>query len=250
MAGSVMTGGGVGSMHPTQRSYPVALALLVALYFMIGFITVLNDILIPSMKDLFDLKASQAMLIQFAFFIAYGIWSIPAGILIEKIGYKKGLVVALGVIATGLFLFVPAASIMKYGFFLFVLFVVASGLTFMQVALNPLIVAVGPEKTGSSRMNLGGTMNSFATTIGPIIGGAFILQSVHEGDFTSHELFLAAKSHAVQGPYVVLALVIIAIATALYFIKLPEIGLDKSKETTAHDQSETKESIFDYHHLL
>lgn len=250
MAGGFSPGAALANSNNKTKN--AALALLVVVYFIIGFITVLNDILIPSMKELFNLKASEAMLIQFAFFIGYGIWSIPAGILIQKIGYKKGLIFALLLTCMGLFLFVPAASIIKYGFFLFVLFIVASGLTFVQVALNPLIVAIGPERTGSSRMNLGGAFNSFATAIGPIVGGAFILGSlnINPADFADevalNEATSAARAEAVQGPYILLALIIAGIAAALYYIDLPEIHSDANQTSDTSKQ----ESIFDYKHLL
>ena len=129
--GSPTSGGGVQVERNGNSKYGFALTLMVSLFFMIGFITVLNDVLIPSLKGLFHLSTSQAMLIQFCFFIAYAIMSFPAGMIIQKIGYKKGLILALSVMAFGLFLFVPASMLGMYGVFLLALFIVASGVTIL-----------------------------------------------------------------------------------------------------------------------
>ncbi|MFZ5844333.1 MAG: sugar MFS transporter [Pseudomonadota bacterium] len=216
------------SLANSQINYSVPLALMISLFFMIGFITVLNDVLIPSLKGLFALNRWQAMLVQFCFFIAYGVMSIPAGQLIQRIGYKKGLAVALATMATGLFLFVPASAIVSYEFFLFALFVVATGLTILQVAINPYIIALGPEATGAARLNMGGTANSTATFLGPIIGAAYILP---HGISDPLE-----KAAAVKGPYLVLALVTVAIAVLLYFLKLPRLAteVDRSETLQGH----------------
>lgn len=173
--------------------YKVALILLVTLFFMIGFITVLNDVLLPRLKGLFDLSNRDAMLIMFVFFGAYLIWSYPAGALVRRIGYKKGIILALATIALGLAAFIPAAHSVIYGLFLVALFITASGLAILQVCINPYIIALGPEKTGAARLNLGGAMNSTATFIGPIIGGAFILQHVAAPDFPNPADILTVK---------------------------------------------------------
>lgn len=232
-----MAGGGAGAQGSVKvegggnQKYGFALSIMVSLFFMIGFITVLNDVLIPSLKGLFDLSASQAMLIQFCFFIAYAILSFPAGMLIEKVGYKKGLIISLAVMAAGLFFFVIASMVQMYGVFLFALFVVASGITILQVAINPYIIALGPEETGASRLNLGGALNSTATFIGPIIGGAFILKSFSLEDFGGDQALLnAAKAEAVRGPYIVLALVTLLIAAILYFTSLPKIATESAEK--------------------
>jgi len=217
-------------------SYTVPLTLMISLFFMIGFITVLNDVLIPSLKGLFALTRVQAMLVQFCFFIAYGVMSIPAGHWVQRIGYKRGLALALTLMAAGLLLFVPASMVQSYGFFLFALFVVATGLTVLQVAINPYIISLGSPETGAARLNMGGTANSFATFIGPIIGAAYILP---------HGLIdPVEKAAAVKGPYLVLALVTIAIAALLYFLKLPKLDSEVEAGETVQG------SIWDYRHLL
>jgi FHS family L-fucose permease-like MFS transporter len=205
-----------GAAAGSDTRYTVPLILMVSLFFMIGFITVLNDVLIPSLKGLFHLNRWQAMLVQFCFFIAYGLLSIPAGRLIQRIGYKRGLTASLSIMAAGLLLFVPASMSASYASFLLALFVVAAGLTVLQVAINPYLVALGPAETGAARLNMGGTLNSTATFIGPIIGAAFILPH----GITDP----VQKAAAVRGPYVVLALVTVGIAVLLHFLHLPRLG--------------------------
>ncbi|MBO9701473.1 MAG: sugar MFS transporter [Sporocytophaga sp.] len=219
-----------------NTNYSVPLALMVSLFFMIGFITVMNDVLIPSLKGLFELRTWQAMLIQFCFFGAYFLMSIPSGYLIERIGYKKGLAISLSVMGGGLLLFVPASIIISYPFFLLALFIVAVGLTILQVAINPYIVALGPEETGASRLNLGGALNSTATFIGPIIGGAFI--------FNPDLIDTSEKAAAVRGPYIGLALLTFGIGVILYFLKLPKIKSEVEKG------EKLEGSILDFGHLI
>lgn len=234
-------GGGATKMESNfnpRTNYTAPLVLMISLYFMIGFITVMNDVLIPSLKGLFQFGPNETwkvMLIQFCFFIAYGIMSIPAGSIIKKIGYKKGLALALSVMGLGLLLFVPASMVISYGFFLFALFVVAIGLAILQVAINPYITALGPPETASSRMNLGGALNSFATFTGPIIGAAFILVEGIKDP--------VAKAEAVRGPYIMLALLTFGIAAILYFINLPKIA-------SQEEETGETESIFKFKHLL
>jgi FHS family L-fucose permease-like MFS transporter len=221
---------------PYQKNYTFALTIMLSLYFVIGFITVMNDVLIPSLKSLFDLKDWQAMLVQFCFFIAYGIMSYPSGIIVEKIGYKKGLTLALWVMGLGLFLFIPASKIISYPFFLFSLFIVASGLTILQVALNPYIIYLGPKNTAAARMSLGGALNSLATFIGPIIGGAFILIP----EYYSAEI----KAEAVKIPYIGLSILTLLIGLIIYKINLPEIF------TAEKISNQNQKSIFKHRNLV
>lgn len=234
----------INSSYDPSVNYTVPLVLMSTLFFMIGFITVLNDVLIPSLKEIFSLETWQAMLIQFCFFIAYFVMSVPSGEIIKKIGYKKGLTLALTVMGTGLFLFVPASMVIAhhvpfmvcYSFFLFALFVVGCGLSILQVAINPYIIALGPEATGASRLNLGGALNSTATFIGPIIGAAYILPHGITDKI--------AKAAAVQGPYFILACITIAIGLILYFIKLPKL------QTEVASDEKIEGSAWDFNHLL
>lgn len=150
--------------------YRFALISLTTLFFMWGFITCLNDILIPYLKGAFNLSFTQAMLIQFCFFSAYFIVSLPAGMVVSRIGYQKGIVLGLAIACVGCLLFFPAASGQIYGIFLLALFVLASGITVLQVSANPYVTALGDPKTASSRLTMTQAFNAFGTTVAPFFG--------------------------------------------------------------------------------
>src|SRR6202046_3629421 len=179
-----------------KRSYTVPLYLMVSLYFGIGFITALNDILIPHCKDLFHLTNEKALMVQLCFFGAYFVMSLPSGSIVGKIGYKRGIVVALTVMGIGLLLFLPASMIIFYPLFLFALFVVGSGLALLQVAINPYVGALGSPETAASRLNLAGFLNSSATPPAPRVGAA--LTFIAAGAST------AQLAHSVRKPYLIL----------------------------------------------
>ena len=195
-----------------QGTQTFAFIAMTCLFFFWGFITVLNDILIPFLKESFDLNYTQAMLVQFCFFGAYFIVSPFAGRLIDKVGYQQGIVLGLLTTAAGCILFYPSASFHVYGLFLFAFFVLASGITILQVAANPYVAALGPEKTAASRLNLAQAANSLGTTVGPIIGASLILGVV------------VADASAVQGPYLMIAGLLIAAALVFRNIKLPKLA--------------------------
>ena len=195
-----------------QGTQTFAFIAMTCLFFFWGFITVLNDILIPFLKESFDLNYTQAMLVQFCFFGAYFIVSPFAGKLIDKVGYQQGIVMGLLTTAAGCLLFYPSASLHMYSLFLFAFFVLASGITILQVAANPYVAALGPETTAASRLNLAQAANSLGTTVGPIIGAALILGAV------------TADASAVQGPYLMIAGLLVVAALVFRFIKLPVLA--------------------------
>ena len=201
-----------------QQTQRFAFIAMTCLFFFWGFITVLNDILIPFLKDSFDLNYTQAMLVQFCFFGAYFIVSPFAGKLIDKVGYQQGIVLGLLTTASGCVLFYPSAQLNVYVLFLFAFFVLASGITILQVAANPYVAALGPDKTAASRLNLAQASNSLGTTVGPIIGAALILGAA------------TADASAVQGPYLILAGLLLLVAIMFRFIKLPRISSVESDE--------------------
>lgn len=206
---------------PTKaQGYRSAFMLLVMLFFMWGFITSLNDILIPHLKAVFDLNYTQAMLIQSCFFGSYFLMSLPASWLIERVGYTIGIVSGLVIMGLGCLLFYPASVIVFYPLFLFALFVLASGITVLQVAANPFVAAVGNPETASSRLNLSQGFNSLAHTIAPIFGTYLIL---------SDEVKLDSVD-AVQLPYLGLALALFALSAFFAFIKLPTLQNDNNEE--------------------
>ena len=163
----------------STRSYGSALAVISSVFFMWGFVTVLNDILVPHLKAIFALNYTETMLIQFTFFSAYFLMSMPAAKVISWIGFHHSIALGLGVMGLGALMFLPAASIPSYGVFLSGLFVVASGMTLLQVSANPYVAVLGPPEGASSRLNLAQALNSLGTTLGPWIGGYLILSADH-----------------------------------------------------------------------
>ncbi len=223
----VSTPGGTLSTTQTRPSggYTVPMALMVTLYFSIGFITALNDILVSHFKTLFSLTNALAMLVQFCFFGAYFVMSLPSGWIIRRIGYKAGIVTALSTMGCGLLLFVPASLLISYGLFLFALFVVGSGLALLQVAINPYVGALGSPETAASRLNLCGFLNSGATTLAPKLGAIFI--------FVAAGATAAQRAASVRMPYLVVAAFTFLIALGTLFVPLPEIIPTTDRSTSA-----------------
>ena len=212
------------------RHFRGAFITVTSLFFMWGFITVMVDALIPRLKDVFELTYLQAGLVQFAWFTAYGIISIPGGRLIKRMGYKNGILAGLSLAAIGCLIFYPAAATRLFPLFLLALFVVASGITILQVAANPYISVLGPEEGASSRLNLAQAFNSLGTTIAPIISATYLLSdNVMTGaeqaalSASDLELYRATEAAAVQGPFVVLALAFFALAVVIALVSLPKI---------------------------
>jgi FHS family L-fucose permease-like MFS transporter len=213
-----------------KHSYKKAFILLTSLFFMWGLLTVLVDSLIPRLKEIFELTYFQAGLVQFAFFIAYGLVSIPAGSLLHKIGYKNGIIVGLGVMALGCLLFYPAAAFRIFPLFMLGYFILASGMTVLQVAANPYVTVLGDEKTASSRLNLSQAFNSLGTAIAPALGAIFILSDnikssdeILNLDEVSKEIYYTSEASAVQVPFVVLAIALALLAIFVKFVNLPQI---------------------------
>ena len=215
-------------MNQSKNNYKTAFIFLTSLFFLWGFITVLVDSLIPRIRDLFTLTYFQAGLVQFAFFGAYFILSIPAGFLLSKIGYKRGIVVGLITMAIGCFLFYPAASFREFNVFLLAYFVLAGGITILQVAANPYVAVLGSESGAASRLNLSQAFNSLGTSIAPILGASFILSDrvrssdeISEMTNTLREAYLISEATAVQTPFMVITSFIILLALVFVFVKLP-----------------------------
>lgn len=238
-----------------KNSYLGSLTLLTSLFFIWGFITCLNDILIPHLKSVFTLNYTQAMLVQFCFFTAYFVVSVPSGYLVEKIDYKGGIITGLSIASIGCLLFYPAAGLHSYPLFLAAFFVLASGITLLQVAANPYVTILGKPETASSRLTLTQAFNSLGTTIAPYFGALFILATaVKTADeiklLNANELsvYQAAQAAAVQNPYLMLAAVLFFIAIVFALIKLPKIQAVKTQvlvvENSVHD------SAWSYKHLL
>ncbi len=238
------------STATTSQTGP--LVIVTILFFMWGLLTSLNDVLIPHLKSVYTLTYLQAMLVQFCFFGAYFIVSLPAGMLIKKIGYQKGAVSGLLIAAAGCALFYPAAN-SGYALFLFAFFVLAAGITILQVAANPFVTALGPAKTASSRLTLTQAFNSLGTTVAPALGGLLILSAV---TISADQLALlpaaeqaayrAQEAATVQGPYLVLAGALAVLAIMFAMARLPKI--DHAADTSAAPDG--KGSATAYRHLV
>lgn len=205
-----------------------AMTVATALFFMWGFLTSLNDILIPHLKSIFALSNAEAALIQFAFFGSYFVFAVPGGKLVEYRGYKQTMVIGLLVAAVGAVLFIPAAHLASYPLFLGALVVLAAGITFLQVSANPYVTSIGPAETASSRLNFSQAFNSLGTFAAPILGGLFILSAATPiaidrlKSLTAPELqaYRAEQASTVQTPYIVITVVLVLLAVLLAAIKL------------------------------
>jgi MFS transporter, FHS family, L-fucose permease len=213
-----------------DQGYGAPLATVTTLFFMWGFLTCLNDILVPHLKSIFDLNYAQVMLIQFAFFGAYFIFSIPSAKVIDWIGYQRSMVLGLLTMGLGAFLFVPAASVPSFPLFLGALIVLAAGITCLQVAANPYVTVLGKPQTASSRLNLTQAFNSLGTFLAPFFGSLLILsaapKTIDEIRALSPAALQAYRLHeaaTVKTPYVGLGIALVVLAIAIGSLKLPNI---------------------------
>jgi MFS transporter, FHS family, L-fucose permease len=223
---------GVGNLH-APRTLVLA---VVALFFIWGGLTSLNDVLIPKLKGLFSLSYTEAMLTQFAFFMAYFIVSLPAGNLIARVGYLKGIVIGLGTMAVGCLMFIPASGSGVYATFLAALFVLAAGITVLQVAANPLIANMGSAATASSRLTLAQAFNSLGTTIFPPIGGAIILGSMATVDpaklaDAEKTAFLTQESAVIGNAYLAIAAILVLVA-AYFWWRRAQLPINREAATS------------------
>jgi MFS transporter, FHS family, L-fucose permease len=235
------TSSAASSQGERYTYYPMALSVITTVFFMWGFLTCLNDILIPHLKAVFELDYAQAMLVQFTFFGAYFLMSLPAGRLVAHLGYKKGIVAGLIIAGIGAIGFWPAAGMRLYPAFLAALFVLATGITVLQVAANPYVALLGPEKTSSSRLTLAQALNSLGTTIAPRFGSLLILstQVKSAGDIaqmSAHQqmIYRMQEAQSVQLPYIGLAVVLVLLAIFVWLFQLPKLEENTEKADTGH----------------
>jgi FHS family L-fucose permease-like MFS transporter len=238
--------------------YTAPLAVLTTLFFMWGFLTCLNDFLIPHLKAVFELNYFRVMLVNTAFFAAYFVMSLPSGLIVKKIGYKNGIIIGLIAAGVGCVLFYPAAGARSYGMFLFALFVLASGITLLQVAANPFVAVLGKPETASARLTLTQAFNSLATTVAPFFGAAFILSNAVKSSEdlkrmtpAAAEAYRLAEASSVQHPYLGLAATLVLLAVAIALFKLPKIdgGDVQGGEARVSDDARHK-SAWGYRHLV
>jgi len=241
-----------------EKNYTIPLIIVTILFFMWGAITSLNDVLIPHLKGIYNLSYAQAALVQVWFFGAYFLVSIPAGLYVRSFGYQKGAVTGLVIAAAGCALFYPAAS-SGYYFFLFAFFILASGITVLQVAANPYVAALGPAKTASSRLTLTQAFNSLGTTLAPkfiaglILGGVTFLTAEEIAKLTPDALaaYRLQEASSVQGPYLVVAGMLFTLAIIFAIIKLPKIsqGETDDKQTFGEAVKSNIEAVKKFPHL-
>ncbi len=219
-----------------------ALTVVTSLFFIWGFVTALNDVLIPHLKSIFDLNYAKASLIQFAFFLAYFLFSIPAARLIDSIGYKRTMVTGVFVMGAGALLFLPAATAPSYPLFLCALMILAGGITLLQVAANPYVAVLGPPQTASSRLNLAQAFNSLGTTIAPLLGGYLILNAAAVSMDTLRQMspdalhaYRVHEASSVKLPYLFIGIALLVLGFLISTFKLPPLpGAVHHKGDTAH----------------
>src|SRR6266581_240218 len=213
-----------------SQDYSRALGVVTTLFFMWGFLTCLNDILVPHLKSIFDLSYAGVMLIQLAFFSSYFLFSVPWSRIVNAIGYQRSMVAGLLTMAMGAFLFIPAAATVSYPLFLIALMVLAAGITGLQVAANPYVVVLGKPETASSRLDLTQAFNSLGTTVAPKLGGLLILsaaplamEQLRQFAPRALQAYRVQQAASVKLPYTVIAVALILLATLIGVSKLPKI---------------------------
>lgn len=233
------------------------MAMVTTLFFMWGFVTSLNDILIPHLKAIFELDYAEVMLVQFVFFTGYAVFALPAGKVVQWIGYKWTMVAGVFIMALGALLFLSAAGLPSFPFFLAALVVVAAGMTALQVSANAYVAILGPPQSASSRLNLAQAFNSLGTFVAPYFGSVLILSAAMLTTAEMHQLSAPAlhayrlrQASTVNLPYMIIAAVLIALGVAIAFFKLPRIAA--VEDTTYLEDPHTKRaiSIWKYRHLV
>ena len=220
-------------MTEQKNTQTAGMAFMGMIFFLFGFVTTFNITLADKFKAVFELSNFEAQLVNGAFFFTYFVLSFAAGGIIKKIGYKGGVILGLLLVAVGSFLFFPAAKAISFPFFLFAIFIMAGGVVFLQVAANPYVTALGPSETASGRLNLTQALNSIATYLAPIIAGVFVFKA-------SADAALNAAESVPTTPFLIIAIVVILIAIAIYLLKLPEIST----------QGVERKSVWKYPHVV
>ena len=234
-----------------------AMAMVTTLFFMWGFITCLNDILIPHLKSIFDLNYAEGMLVQFAFFSGYAVFALPAGKIIDLIGYKRSMVAGLLTMALGAILFFPAAGVPAFAYFLAALVIIAAGITVLQVSANPYVSVLGPPETASSRLNLTQAFNSFGTFIAPYFGSILILSSAPKSAAEMRAMvpdvlqaYRLQQASSVKLPYLFIAAVLIVLAGIIAWYKLPVIRTIEDSSELADPAFKTTHSVWKHRNLV
>jgi FHS family L-fucose permease-like MFS transporter len=240
-----------------QKTDIRAMSIATMLFFMWGFLTCLNDILIPHLKAIFDLNYAQAMMVQFCFFSSYFIFALPAGKVVEWRGYKGTMVIGLIVMAAGAFLFLPASTAASFGLFLSALVILAAGITSLQVAANPYVANLGPPETSAARLNLAQAFNSFGTFVAPFFGGALILGTtqISQDKLNSYsaaalQVYRAQQASSVRLPYLGIGLTLVLLAISFAVLKMPTMDFTRDIRPGELDSDAAGDSVWKHPVLL
>lgn len=247
--------------NQNKNSYLIPFILVTSLFFLWGLANSLNGSLIKHFQTALDLSRAQAGIVDSAFYIGYFVMAVPAGLIMQKYGYKKGIIAGLLMYAIGALLFYPAANVRAYGFFLFALFVIASGLAFLETAANLYMTVMGDEKSGSWRVNFAQSFNGTSIILGPIIGSWFIFsnkeytrEQLAAMPFDEAEAIRIAEAHSVQTPYLAIAALVLFVAFLFAITKMPEIGANTSpkagSKVMSYDGNVSFKSLFRHRHLV
>jgi MFS transporter, FHS family, L-fucose permease len=239
-----------------KNAYLFPFILITILFFLWGFAHNLNPILIPHLKKACQLTDLQSALIDSSFFIGYFVMALPAGFYMNKFGYKSGIIIGLLLFAAGAFLFMPAANSLRFNAFLFALFVIASGLTFLETAANPYVIVLGEAKTATQRLNFSQSFNGLAASIAPLLGGSFILSGKSLNDIDKAKMnasqlneYLKNEAASVKIPYLIIGLVVLTITFFIWKTKLPEIK-EEGEEVIFESSNKENASIFKRKNLM
>jgi MFS transporter, FHS family, L-fucose permease len=240
----------------TERRYLLPFVLVTSLFFLWSIGVNLNDVLIPHMKKTFDLSDFQSSFIQVAFFGGYFLAAFPAGRLMEKIGYRKGILLGLLICATGTLLFLPAASSRTYSFFLFALFVMSCGQSFLEVGANPYVTVLGPAESSERRLNFAQSFNAVGAALVPTLGAAFVLSGVEHtpaqrAAMTAEQLrtYIASETNTVRGPYIAVTGLFLLVAALIYFAHLPEVQVAEDHDS-ANQEGGRFHNVMTHSHLV
>src|SRR5215475_9996762 len=240
----------------TERRFLAPFVLITTLFFLWAFGVNLNDILIPRFKTAFALNDFQSSFIQVAFFGGYFLAAFPAGRLMERFGYKKGIFAGLLICATGTLLFLPAAGFRRYGFFLVALFVMSCGQSFLEVGANPYVTILGPAETSERRLNFAQSFNAVGAALVPTLGAAFVLSGIEytpaqRAAMTAERLraYIASETNTVRGPYVAVTALFLLVAALIYFAHLPEVQVEEG-HANAGKEGGTLPDLMAHGHLV
>src|SRR6267378_1735301 len=257
MTNSPATAANGGRSVPiTERRFLAPFILITSLFFLWAIGVNLNDVLIPHLKKAFGLTDFQSSFIQVAFFGGYFLGAFPAGWLMEKIGYKGGILVGLLICATGALLFIPASMIGAYSFFLFALFVMSSGQSFLEVGANPYVTVLGPAESSERRLNLAQSFNAVGAALVPMLGAAFILSGIEylpaqRAAMSPAQLqaYITSETILVKVPYLAITGIFLFVAALIYFAHLPEVE-ESGSGVAEGDSAKITGDVLAYPHLV